>query len=129
MHDNVLPVIPNFINLYHNPLWVDPMTTTMRDQLPIYVIKFVSDLWQVSGFLRVADTPVSSTIKNVHHDIIEILLIVALNTILPPIFYSHWDLAFCKFWFFGGFFFKLFYDSRDPSSESDRIINVLTIAI
>ena len=41
-----------------------------------YVIKFVSDLRQVGGFLRVL--PVSSTKKT---DITEILLKVALNTI------------------------------------------------
>jgi len=40
-----------------------------------YVIKFVSDLQQVGG------TPVSSTIKTDRHDITEILLKVALNTI------------------------------------------------
>ena len=43
------------------------------------VIKFVSDLWQVGGFLWV--TPVSSTNKIDGHDITEILLKVALNTI------------------------------------------------
>jgi len=41
-----------------------------------YVIKFVSDLWQVSGFLWV-----SSTNKTDRHDIAEILLKVALNII------------------------------------------------
>jgi len=40
-----------------------------------YAIKFVSDSWQVSGFLRV-----SSTNKTDHHDIAEILLKVALKT-------------------------------------------------
>ena len=43
-----------------------------------YVIKFVNDLRQVGG--RPA-TPVSSTNKTECHDITEILLIVALNTI------------------------------------------------
>jgi hypothetical protein len=43
------------------------------------VIKFVSDLRQVSGFLRV-----SFTNKTDRHDITEILLKVALNTITPP---------------------------------------------
>jgi len=42
-----------------------------------YVIEFVSDLRQVGGFLP--GTPVSSTNKTDHHDIIEILLKVALN--------------------------------------------------
>ena len=40
-----------------------------------YVIKFVSDLQQIYGFLQVA-----STNKTDCHYIIEILLIVALNT-------------------------------------------------
>jgi len=40
-----------------------------------YVLKFVSDLWQIGG------TPVSSTNKTDLHDIAEILLKVALNTI------------------------------------------------
>jgi hypothetical protein len=43
------------------------------------MIKFVSDLCQVGGFLRVLR--VSSTNKTDHHKIIEILLKVALNTI------------------------------------------------
>jgi hypothetical protein len=43
------------------------------------VIKFVSDLQQVGGFLR--GTPVSSTKKTDSHDVTEILLKVALNTI------------------------------------------------
>jgi hypothetical protein len=41
-----------------------------------YVIKVVSDLRQVGGFLKV-----SSTNKTDRHDITEILLKVALNTI------------------------------------------------
>ena len=48
-----------------------------------YEIKFVSDLRQVGGFLQV-----SSTCKTDRHDITEILLKVALNTITltpPPI--------------------------------------------
>jgi hypothetical protein len=43
------------------------------------VIKFVSDLRQVDGFLR--GPPVSSTNETDRHDITEILLKVALNTI------------------------------------------------
>jgi hypothetical protein len=43
-----------------------------------YVIKFASDLRQVSGFLRVL--LISSTNKTDFHDIAEILLKVALNT-------------------------------------------------
>jgi len=44
-----------------------------------YVIKFVSDLRQVDGFLRALQ--VSSTNKTDCHDITEILLKVTLNTI------------------------------------------------
>ena len=44
-----------------------------------YMIHFVSDLWQVCGFLWVL--PVSSTNKTDHYDITEILLNVALTTI------------------------------------------------
>ena len=43
------------------------------------ILKFVSDLWQVSGFLQVLRFP--STIKTGFHDITEILLKVALCTI------------------------------------------------
>ena len=43
------------------------------------MIKFVSDLRQVGGFLRVFFTN-----KTDRHDITEILLKVALNTITPP---------------------------------------------
>jgi len=45
-----------------------------------YVVKFVSDLRQVGGFLRVLP-PVSSTNKNDRRYIAKILLKVALNTI------------------------------------------------
>ena len=61
-----------------------------------YVIKFVSELWQIVGFLRVIGflhqlqllahfrwfspgTPASSTTETGHHDIAEILLKVALK--------------------------------------------------
>jgi hypothetical protein len=43
-----------------------------------YVIKFVSDLRQVGGYLRLS---LSSTNKTYHNYIAEILLKVALNTI------------------------------------------------
>jgi hypothetical protein len=66
-----------------------PMTTNVVSSNPThsevhaiqhYVIKLVSDLWQVDGFLRV--TLVSSTNKTDRHDIYaKILLKVALNTI------------------------------------------------
>ena len=44
----------------------------------MYVIKFDNDLWQVGGFLRVLWFP--PPIKH-RHDITEILLKVALNTL------------------------------------------------
>ena len=47
-----------------------------------YVIKFLSDLRQAGAFLL--GTPVSSTNKTDRHNIVEILLKVALNTILTP---------------------------------------------
>ena len=46
-----------------------------------YVIKFVSDLWPVDGFLQV---PSFLTNKIDYHDITEILLKMALNTINQP---------------------------------------------
>ena len=55
-------------NLIHNEVY----------SIQQYVIKFVSDLWQVSGFSP--GTPVSSTNKIDRHNIAEILLKVALNT-------------------------------------------------
>jgi len=45
------------------------------------VIKFVSDLQQVGGFSL--GSPISSTNKTYRHDITEILVKVALNTIKP----------------------------------------------
>jgi hypothetical protein len=47
-----------------------------------YVIEFVSDLRQVSGFLRVLWLPPS--INADHHNITKILLKVALNPIIYP---------------------------------------------
>ena len=44
-----------------------------------YVRKFVSDMRQVGGFLRVL--PISSTNKTYLHDITEILLKMALNVL------------------------------------------------
>jgi hypothetical protein len=50
------------------------------------MMKFVSDLWQVGGFLSVLRFPgaISSTNNTDLHDITEILLKVALNTIILP---------------------------------------------
>ena len=61
---------------YRLKLWV--RISLHRGVLDHYVIKFVSDLQQVDGFLRYS---VSSTNKTDSHDIAEILLKVALNTI------------------------------------------------
>ena len=46
-----------------------------------YVINYISELWQVGGFFP--GTAVSSTSKTDRHDIAEILLKAALNTITP----------------------------------------------
>ena len=62
-----------------------------------YVIKVVIDLRQVGGFLR--STLLFSTNKTDRHDITEILLKVALNTIAPSLcvlilfWLGHWLLA------------------------------------
>ena len=50
-----------------------------------YVIKFVSDLRQVGGFLFSPGILVSSTNKTDRHNMTEILLKVALNTITKTI--------------------------------------------
>ena len=47
-----------------------------------YVIKFVSDLQHVGGFLQIFRFP--PPIKLIGHDITEILLKVALNSITKP---------------------------------------------
>ena len=66
-----------------------PITTNVVNSNPAhgkvysiqhYVTKCVSDLRQVSGFLR--GTPVSPTNKTDRHDITDILLKLALNTII-----------------------------------------------
>ena len=54
------------------------ITTNVVSSIQHYVIKFVSDLQQVSGFLRALRFPRNKTDR---HDITEILLKVALNTI------------------------------------------------
>ena len=53
-----------------------------------YMIKFVSDLRQVSGFLRVFRFPPSKKFDSRSHDITKILLKLALNTINQPTFYT-----------------------------------------
>jgi len=66
-----VPIITNVVSL--KPTEVEVYS------IQHYVIKFVSDLWQVSGFLL--KLLVSSTNKTDRHNITEILLKVALNTI------------------------------------------------
>ena len=72
------------------PIQSVPITTNIESLNPThgevysiqhYVIKFVSDLRQVSVFST--GTPVSSTNKTDSHDITEILLKVALSRIPP----------------------------------------------
>ena len=59
----------------------------MGGRIQHYVIKFVSDSWQVGDF---PGTPVSSTNKTDSHNITEIVLKVALNTITQtPILKLH----------------------------------------
>jgi hypothetical protein len=57
-----------------------------------YLLKIVTDLRQVSGFLRVL--PVSSTKKTDRHDITEIFLKVAFNTITLTI--AHLEVMLCS---------------------------------
>jgi hypothetical protein len=62
-----MPITTNVVSSDHGEVY----------SIQHYVIKFVSDLWQVSGFLRVLWCPD-------HHDITEILFEMALNTINQP---------------------------------------------
>jgi hypothetical protein len=63
------------ISAYHH--WCEFESRSGRS-VQHYVIKFVSDLWQVSGFLP--GPPVSSTNKTDRHDITKILLKVATSS-------------------------------------------------
>ena len=65
------------VNAYHH--WCCEFESRSGRGVQNYVIKFVSDLQQVGGFSP--GPPVSSINKTDHHDITEILLKVALNTI------------------------------------------------
>jgi hypothetical protein len=67
-----------------------------------YVIKFVSNIWQVSGFLRVLLFPPSN--KTDRYDITEILLKWALNTITIASFISKCMLLFSPVTFCVTFF-------------------------
>jgi hypothetical protein len=71
---SVLSIITNVVS--SNPVHAEVYS------IQHYVIKFVSDLWQISGFLWVLQF--LSTNKTDCHDITEILLKVALNTINQP---------------------------------------------
>jgi hypothetical protein len=73
------------ISAYHH--WCCEFESRSGRGVQHYVKKFVSDLRQVGGFLCI---PVSSTNKTDYHDITEILLKVALNTIKQT---KHWLIA------------------------------------
>jgi hypothetical protein len=61
----------------------------MKNGSDVIMIKFVSDLWQVGGFLL--GTPVSSINKTDRHDTTEILLKVALkrHNLDPNPYFKH----------------------------------------
>ena len=67
------------ISAYHH--WCCEFESQSGRGVQQYVIKFVSYLRQVGGFLWVLRLTVSSTNKTYRHDITEILLKVVLNTI------------------------------------------------
>ena len=80
------------ISAYHH--WCCEFESRSGRGVQHSVIKFVSDLRQVCGFLWDLP-PVSSTNKTDCHDITEILLKVALSTIKPtnqpvPVFWFFW---------------------------------------
>ena len=75
-----------FITLHYNGIYIPLIVRSnpAHDKvysIPHYVIKFVSDFLQAGGFHRVLRL-VSSTNKTDLHDITELLLKVALNTII-----------------------------------------------
>ena len=79
------------------PMQSVPITTKVVSSSPVhdevysiqhYVIKFISDLI-VTGRWFSPDTPVSATNKTDCHNITEILLKVALNTINQTIIYLY----------------------------------------
>jgi hypothetical protein len=71
------------ISVYHH--WCCEFESRSGRGVKQYVIKFVSDLWQVCVCFRVLwfspDHPVFSSNKTDHHNITEILLKVTLSTI------------------------------------------------
>ena len=71
-------------------------STIYRDSRQHYVIQFISDLQQVGGFLWILQF--SSTNKTDVHNITDILLKVALNTItLKPPIYRAINLLKCNY--------------------------------
>ena len=80
-------MVVGFTTTVHVPMQSVPITTYVVGSnlthgkvylIQHYVIKFVSDIWQVIGFLWVLGFP-PLTNKTDHHDITEILLKVALK--------------------------------------------------
>jgi hypothetical protein len=79
-----LLMITNISNLVHTTRFWNNLHQVRSKSIEVYklqhyVIKLVSDLRQVGGFLRILR--LSSTNKTDHHDITEVLLKVAFNTI------------------------------------------------
>jgi hypothetical protein len=68
------------ISAYHH--WCCEFKSCSGRGVEHYVLKFISDLRQIGGFLRLLYSG-SSTNKTDHHNITEILLKVTLNTIKP----------------------------------------------
>jgi hypothetical protein len=75
-----------FFPIVHLPVQSVYITTNVVSSNPAhgqvyliqhYVIKFVNDLWQVGGFLRVLET-VSSTNKTDRHDIAKLFLVIQI---------------------------------------------------
>jgi len=80
------------ISSYH--LWCCEFESRSGRGVLHYVIKFVSDLRQFGGFLRILRFP--PPIKTDRHDITEILLKVALNAMIKPnqtMIYRNWSLS------------------------------------
>ena len=74
---------------------INAVSSNSSQAIQHYVIKFVSDSRQVIGFSP--GTTISSTNKTDRHDITEILLKVALNTInLNPYYREHCIIAYYR---------------------------------
>ena len=98
-----------------------------------YVIKFVSDLWQVGCFSP--GTPVSSINKTDRHDITEILLKLALNTITLTLqnnankIDSFSLFRYQPFYFHGGYVNPPDPDTFFHMKQEDIILGTLKIGI